>query len=594
MPKGRESGPFFYTSPDNILFQNLPVPVDTTPNARIDRTGRFFAALAAVTAVGWLLPNHYPPWSTFHTSAWIAICLLVAAAGFIKTGPLAIQLSRPALLLLGLSAIPWIQFGLGVLPLFSSALLSSLHLAGLALAFIFGENWSRSAPIRPVAFVLLAACVAAVGSVGLQLYQWLGLTTDLGLMDIWVMEIGAERRPFANLGQPNQLASLMLWGLLGCLLAWHWRWIGAAVALVLAAFLLWGVALTESRTALLTLTLCVAALSIWRPPFLEPRALRAVQALFLLYLTSLFSQEHLARMLGMEDPLTLFVRSQGELRLKLWAMALDASTVSPWLGTGWGRTNAALFEVFQNHTHLRATYFEQSHSLPLDIILWVGWPTGLAIIALVAYWLLRVALSIDSMEKLIAAAAIGVMTVHALLELPLHHGYFLWPLGLIAGAVNPVEFRANQWVARRTLAAFSLAALGILGSVIIVDYFKVEAAFTELRFQLAKVGRDHDTSPPKTLLLTDWPRAIALNRSTPHAGMTEAEIDDWKALMLYNTAPLPMRKYVGALALNGRDDEAQRWAQRICWLLQDKLCRPLADEWSEPAKSSPANSSTHP
>lgn len=568
--------------------ESAPVPLDKIHNAQLDRTGRFFAALAAVTAVGWLLPNHYPPWNTFHTNAWVGICLLIAAAGFLRTSPLTPQVSRPGLVLSGLAAIPWIQYGLGMLPLFSAALLASLYLAALAIAFIFGENWSRSGLVRPLAFVLLAACVAAVGSVGLQLYQWLGLTVDFGLMDIWVMQIGEEHRPFANLGQPNQLASLLLWGLLGCLLAWHRRWIGAAVAMVLAAFLLWGVALTESRTALLTLTLCVAALSIWRPPFLERRALRTLQALYLLYLTSLFAQEPLARMLGMEEPLTLLVRSQGELRLKLWAMALDASTVSPWLGMGWGRSNAALFEVFQNHTHLKAAYFEQSHSLPLDIILWVGWPTGLAIIAMVAYWLLRVALSIDSMERLIAAAAIGVMTVHALLELPLHHGYFLWPLGLIAGAVNPVEFRSKPWFPRRELTALSLATLGILSAVIIVDYFKVEAAFTELRFQLAKVGRDHDTSPPKTLLLTDWPRAIALNRSTPHAGMTEAEINDWKALMLYNTAPLPMRKYVGALTLNGRGEEGQRWAQRICWLLQDKLCRPLADEWSAPAKSPPA------
>lgn len=588
MPRGRASGPFFYGSLDCFFFPNHPVPLDMIHNARFDRTGRFFAALAAVTAVGWLLPNHYPPWGTFHTNAWVAICLLIAAARLLGTSPFTVQVSRPALFLLGLSAIPWIQHGLGVLPLFSSALLASLYLAGLALAFIVGENWSRSGLANPLAFVLLAACVAAVGSVGLQLYQWLGLTTDLGLMDIWVMEIGAEHRPFANLGQPNQLASLLLWGVLGCLLAWHRRWMGPAVAMALSAFLLLGVALTESRTALLTLTLCVAALSIWRPSFLERRPLRALQALYLFYLTSLFAQEPLARMLGMEEPLTLFVRSQGELRLKLWAMALDASTVSPWLGSGWGRSNAALFEVFHNHAHLKATYFAESHSLPLDIVLWVGWPTGLAIIALVAHWVLRVALSIDSTEKLIAAAAIGVMAVHALLELPLHHGYFLWPLGLIAGAVNPVEFRSKPWFPRRELTALSLATLGILSAVIIVDYFKVEAAFTELRFQLAKVGRDHDTSPPKTLLLTDWPRAIALNRSTPHAGMTEAEINDWKALMLYNTAPLPMRKYVGALTLNGRGEEGQRWAQRICWLLQDKLCRPLADEWSAPAKSPPA------
>ncbi len=577
------------------IFERVPAkPPDMIRDIPFKRSDWLFPGLAVLTAIGWLLPNHYPPWNTFHTDAWMAVCLLIAAAGFLRSNPSTIQVSRPALVLLGLCAIPWVQYGLGVLPLFSSALLASLYLAGLALAFILGENWSRSSTVRPLTFVLLAAGLAAVASVGLQLYQWLGLTADFGLMDIWVMVIGEEHRPFANLGQPNQLASLLLWGLLGCLLAWHQRWMGAAVALVLAAFVLFGIALTESRTALLTLTLYVAALSLWRPAFLDWRVLRGFQALYVFYLISLFVQEPLARLLELDEPLTLFKRTQGELRLKLWTMALDASTVSPWLGSGWGRSNAALFEVFQNHPHLEATYFEQSQSLPLDIILWVGWPLGLAIAALVAYWLFCLLRSIDGMEKLIAVGAIGVMTVHALLELPLHHGYFLWPLGLIAGAVNPAKFRTKHWVARRGHAAATVASLGILTGVIIVDYFKVETAFTELRFELAKVGRDHDTTLPETLLLTDWPRQIALTRSTPHAGMTEAEINDWKALMLYNTAPLSMRKYVGALALNGHGDEAQRWAQRICWLLQEKLCRPLADEWSESVKSLSAHSPTRP
>ena len=577
------------------IFERVPAkPPDMIRDIPFKRSDWLFPALAVLTAIGWLLPNHYPPWNTFHTDACMAVCLLIAAAGFLRSNPSTIQVSRPALVLLGLCAIPWVQYGLGVLPLFSSALLASLYLAGLALAFILGENWSRSSTVRPLTFVLLAAGLAAVASVGLQLYQWLGLTADFGLMDIWVMVIGEEHRPFANLGQPNQLASLLLWGLLGCLLAWHQRWMGAAVALVLAAFVLFGIALTESRTALLTLTLYVAALSLWRPAFLDWRVLRGFQALYVFYLISLFVQEPLARLLELDEPLTLFKRTQGELRLKLWTMALDASTVSPWLGSGWGRSNAALFEVFQNHPHLEATYFEQSHSLPLDIILWVGWPLGLAITALAAYWLFRLLRSIDGVEKLIAAGAIGVMTVHALLELPLHHGYFLWPLGLIAGAVNPTEFRTKHWVARRGVAAATVASVGILTSVIIVDYFKVEAAFTELRFQMAKVGRDHDTTAPETLLLTDWPRAIALTRSAPQAGMSDAEINDWKALMLYNTAPLSMRKYVGALALNGQGDEAQRWAQRICWLLQEKLCRPLAGEWSESVKTLSTPSPTRP
>jgi hypothetical protein len=44
---------------------------------------------ASALAVAWLLPNHYPPWSTFHMDAWVAIILSLAAAGVIvrSTGP---------------------------------------------------------------------------------------------------------------------------------------------------------------------------------------------------------------------------------------------------------------------------------------------------------------------------------------------------------------------------------------------------------------------------------------------------------------------------------------------------------------------------
>ena len=119
-------------------------------------------------------------------------------------------------------------------------------LRGLLLPSSSAKTGTDPSPLRPLAFILLAACLAAAVSVGLQLFQWLGLTADSGLMDILGRWKWGRTSPLRQPGatQPVGLPAAV-GGLLGCLLAWHQRWIGAAVAMVLAAFVLLGVALTS-------------------------------------------------------------------------------------------------------------------------------------------------------------------------------------------------------------------------------------------------------------------------------------------------------------------------------------------------------------
>ena len=82
--------------------------------------------------------------------------------------------------------------------------------------------------------------------------------------------------------------------------------------------------------------------------------------------------------------------------------------------------------------------------------------------------------------------------------MPLHHGYFLWPLGLIAGAVSARGAEEKTRAVPRRFAASALAVLALLTAVIVHDYFKVEAAFTELRFRLpewAAITTPHHPPP---------------------------------------------------------------------------------------------------
>ena len=132
---------------------------------------------------------------------------------------------------------------------------------------------------------------------------------------------------------------------------------------------------------------------------------------------------------------------------------------------------------------------------------------------------------------------------------------------------------------RHPVAFAVIIALLLAQIAVITDYIKIEDSFTELRFQIARIGSDHDESLPRTVFLTDWPDVIALTRKTPYVGMRDDEIDRWQALMIYNTSPLAIRKVIGAYKLNGNEAEARAWALRACWLLSEKACAGLYDEW---------------
>jgi hypothetical protein len=529
-------------------------------------------------ALGWLLPNHYFPWATFHSEAWMAGVLAVAALWVLAGRRSALQVSAPLLFLVGVAAIPLLQHLAGVVALRSDALVSALYLGGFAVAFALGQHGESESARRPAQWILLAAAAAAIVSVGMQIYQWLGFAAGQGLKAIWIMDSDGTR-PYANLGQPNQLASLLLWGLLGIAWAWHRRWLAGKTAFALAAYILFGVALTESRTALLTLSVGTALLLVLRPALVERSASRAALALYGLYLVFLFGVEPLGRVLGVHHSLEIFQRSGIGLRGAIWRAAWDAATVQPWTGFGWNHSNEALLAVAPRHPVFQNMYAAHSHNVVLDLILWVGWPVFLLLAAGIALWAWRVARSVRSGEQLLLVAAIMVLVTHAMLELPLQYGFFLWPLGILAGAASArAGFRTFGALSRGPVIAVIAGFMALL-AVIVHDYLNVETAFAHLRFQVYRIGQGHDERPPETMLLTDWRDLIIMSRSVPTAGMPEAQIQHWKDLLIYNVSPLAMRKVIGALALNGRIEEARMWDERTCTVLDARLCNRFLREW---------------
>ena len=136
---------------------------------------------ASGLALSWLLPVAIQPWTTFAADVWVAIITLIAAAALLWGTRARIGWHSISCWVAALVLLPWLQYAFGLLPFAGQAWMSSLYLLGFLLALLVGAAWEKAAPLQLANALLLAIGVAAIGSVGLQLYAWTGVAESGGL-----------------------------------------------------------------------------------------------------------------------------------------------------------------------------------------------------------------------------------------------------------------------------------------------------------------------------------------------------------------------------------------------------------------------------
>lgn len=558
--------------------------IPTIVNQRVVRPMSTFWLIAwsLTLAVGWLLPNHYPPWSTFHSDAWVATAFMLASAAVLLRSPAQTGWTGLVLGAAFLTVIPALQFAAGLVGSAGSAWVSTAYLLGFLLALLTGASWESAWPAQPADGLLLAIGIAAVMSVGLQLHQWLGL----GRLDIWSMGDGFGR-PFANFGQPNQLGTFLLWALLATLWGLIRRHIGGRVAFGLALYLLIGLALTASRTSWIGVALLVLAAWWWRAVWPSPRVPAAITCLALIFVLLVLSISWASRVLvdGVSFDAGGIDRLMGESRPAIWALFVDGVLTQPWFGYGWNQVALAHMMVAQDHPPLSA-FFSHSHNLFLDLVLWGGIPLGISVAAVLVWWLFRCVRAVRSAEQAVMVLFLLVVANHAMLELPLHHAYFLLPVGLMMGAletsfaIRPIV-RGYRWV----MAMMWMLAAALL-SLIVRDYMLVESSYKTLRFEWANI-KTEPAKTPEVILLTQWRDFFQMIRLEPSRGMTEAELIWMRNVAgLYPSAGFS-QKLAAALALNQRPVEAALSLQRLCRLVPERQCLAVKLAWENHAKDEP-------
>lgn len=539
----------------------------------------FWLVLAAmVLALSWLLPNHLPPWTSFHADAWAALVLGIIAVAISVRARNQAAVRTIDIYLLGVAAIPLVQWVGGLVTSLGIAWIYGAYLIGLLIAVQVGRLWELDSPGQCADFVFLTVMLAAAFSTGLQLYQLFG-PEDLGT---WVMSVPSRHRMFANVAQPNQLASLQLLAVIGCSWFYTRGRLAAGAAVSIAAYLLMGVALTGSRTAWVNMALLLVACIALRQRMVSVRHTYIVAGLAVYFATLLALMPSFYQMLSLSMNVTQpdLVRAAQDIRIAIWSQFIDASVMQPWFGYGWGQTAIANFQVAGNSTTNLGLY-HTTHNLILDLVIWNGYPIAMLLVTMAAAWLLRRLWRLGDGQELHLWAFVGILLVHSMLEFPLHYAVFLLPFGMVLGVLDAPQAKASMTLrSRLIIQALVLAGLAITG-ITIRDYLLIERSYTGLRFEVRGIKTDIPSTPPETWVLTQFHDYFRVVRAIPHAGMDLAEIQLMRNSL--GTVPSPQSIYnlAASLALNGQGEEAKHWLSNLCLTMVDVSCEQAKRRWRD-------------
>ena len=544
-----------------------------TPRERNDLSLSLCIGILFV-CLGPLVPNHYPPWPAFYAEALSLVGLgILCCAYFIRASP--VRWPGFGLVVLAIAAVPLLQAAGGLVYFWGDAWLASGYLLLLALSIAVGASLSHDFPVSRLATVV-ALCVLTTGvvSIGIALTQWL----RLDLLGIFATDLPPGNRPFANFGQPNQFAT---WLVL-CVVAAFWLFqsqhLGKASLSVVVIFLLWGLAMTQSRTAWLELALVLILAS----HFKRKRVFRISQIVLvaMLALATAFSialpRLNDALLLSASRSLNAMVKSG--TRLEHWGSIADAILQRPLLGYGWNQVSVA--QAYAGLPYAaREGVIEYSHNLLLDILVWNGIPLGLLLIVSFFFWAFLQLKRCAGSTNAFGVMSVSVLLLHAMLEYPLAYVYFLVPMGLLVGAADRKQWRPAFSHANKVWSAVILLAAFVLFGAIARDYLSVEEDNRALRFEMARIGTQEQRKPAELLLLTQQRDFMRFARTRAVRDMSSTQLDWMKHISERFGYPPVLLRYAMAAGLNGQSAEAEAVMRRLCRVHLPQRCLEGIEAW---------------
>lgn len=526
--------------------------------------------------ISWVIPGHYPPWPSFQQE-------ILAASGFflfgisvlVAGGRRIFYWPTSSLLILALTFFPAIQWLAGQIHYLSGLMLPIGYLVGFSLAVVFFYNGIRGDSKNPewilrwFSVLILAASI----SVGLALFQWQGASS------FWLADVRPGGRPYANIGQPNHLATLCGLGLVGVWLLYEVQTVSGRIAWLLIGWLILGLTMTQSRTGWLFFVSLMGFGWFFRRriAFRTPDHAWWWGIVAFISLILFWPWVNSLLLISLESPWD--ERISAGTRGPLWSGLLEAIERAPWFGWGWGQTSTAQHAVALDQD-VGQRMLNYAHNIFIDFCLWIGVPSALFLLGGFLVWISHQVRACRSPLQVAALGSILVITVHSLTEYPLAYLYFLLPLGMFVGILEAHRGSCRIYVHGKWVFAL-LMLVGFLAGVIIYDHDRFEGSELHVRMSQAKIGDDADrpVEIPKALLLDQVEAYQRLRLVPARSGMSEAELEEMKFIVQQHPYPPALLRYALAIALNDRPQQAHAELLALCHLHPSVRCDEARTSW---------------
>lgn len=525
-----------------------------------------------VLVLSWMVPNHFPPWTAFHSEVPGFIAAALALMACWRWNKNVVQLPVAVGGAVVLVFVAAMQLTGGLISYGSDVLLVAIYLGTFAAAWMWGYHWTNRTDLDQLQ-VTICIFFVAVGLVTAWqvLVQWFGV--ELAFQG-WVLDgLPGDARPRANLGQPNQSATTLLTATAAIAILRVKRRIGNTTLWTAAFTLGFALVLTRSRTSLVSALLLVGVY-IWVAHKNKNIALKPVVVIIWIILLfgsswALPSINGISSTIGSDHYQMVAVGT----RPLIWKQLIVALMEKPWLGYGWLQVPSAQQSGALHFPGIEQTNY--SHNILIDLLIYMGIPCAVLLLGVCTVWLWkRIQRIPNSHTALVVLVLLIPFGVHSLLEFPHAYAYFLVAAGLLLGVFD----RTTESATAPTIAIgrrFFLAAV-IMWSMLLLatgyEYMQVEEDFRINRFENRRLGTTPpEYSPPRIVLLTQLREVLQAMRlrATPH--MSTGDVDMLvRVSKRYSWAQMHFRTAL-ALGLNNRPIEATQQLRVIKALFAEDI-----------------------
>ena len=471
----------------------------------------------------------------------------------------------------------------------------------MALPWLWPVTAGPAAPMVPyLASVTAGALLLASWPAGqkedsavIATSSWLSaalLSSGIGLLQYFDLEaafypwvnIARPGLAFGNLRQPNQLASLLVIGMLAL------RWLAQVQRLNpqnaawMGGLLLVGLAATGSRAGLTEL-LIIGAVMLWwshaprgtsttqacsgeapQPPGHRASPIAWAGAAMAVYLLAAVALPALLEITqGVSSGRDVIKRlltaeSICGSRLTLWRNVLHLISLKPWVGWGWGELDYAHYITLYDSPRF-CNILDNAHNLPLHLAVELGAPVALATCALVGWWFWRgKPWAEKDATRQLAWGVLGAIGIHSMVEYPLWYGPFqlaaiwcVWILWQPRGATPAVLYRPS-WLTRRAVSAIMLMAVAYVAW----DYHRISQLFLPAEKRATAYRVNTRAYAERSWLFADVVRFASVTTQPATLETAPRLLPAALAALHFSPEPRTIIRVIESASLLGQDDLA--------------------------------------